>query len=324
MTAAWSAPAAFVAAVAASAAASAAWIAFARRRQLLDAPGARRLHDAPTPRGAGIGIALVMVPAFLAWSTPMMAAGIALFAFAGLLDDLRSPPAWAKLLLQLVAAGLMAAAFQPVWALAVLLVLAATYLVNACNFMDGSNGLLAGQGLVVAVGLALWPQEMPGLPLLAWCLAGACVGFLPFNVPTARGFLGDVGSHAIGAALAALVLAAVLGGAVPVPAALLMLTPVLLDTGLTLARRARAGKPVWRAHREHLYQYAVRSGHSHFRVAVAYAAWVILGVCLAFAGVKLRSTSVMWALTIVNGMLGVAAYVLLRRHWLRTRREGVA
>jgi hypothetical protein len=68
----------------------------------------------------------------------------------------------------------------------------------------------------------------------------------------------------------------------------------------------------------------VRSGHSHGHVALAYGGWVILGVCLALVGVKLRSTSVMWALTIVNGTLGVAAYVLLRRHWLRTRREGVA
>ena len=320
----WSAPAAFAAAVAGSAVASAAWIAFAQRRQWVDPPGARRLHVAPTPRGAGIGIALVMVPAFLAWSTPMMAAGVALFAVAGLLDDLRSPPAWAKLLVQLSAAGLMALALPPAWALSGVLVLAATYLVNACNFMDGSNGLLAGQGMVIALGLALWPQEMPGLHLPAWCLAGACLGFLPFNVPRARGFLGDVGSHAIGASLAALFLAAVLGGAMPVPAALLMLTPVLVDTALTLVRRAAARKPVWRAHREHLYQYAVRCGHSHSRVALAYAAWGILGVCLAFAGVKLRSTSVMWALTIVNGTLGAAAYILLRRHWLRTRREGVA
>jgi UDP-N-acetylmuramyl pentapeptide phosphotransferase/UDP-N-acetylglucosamine-1-phosphate transferase len=324
MTVGWSATTAFAAALAGSAAASAAWIAFARRRQWVDAPGARRLHAMPTPRGAGIGIALVMALAFLAWSTPWMAAGIAVFAFAGLLDDLRSPPAWTKLLMQLAAAGLLVAAFEPVWLLGVVLVLVVTYLVNACNFMDGSNGLLAGQGLVIALALALWPQAVPGLPVLAWCLAGACLGFLPFNVPKARGFLGDVGSHAIGASLAALLLAAVLGGALPVPAALLMLTPMLVDTLMTLGRRALAGKPVWRAHREHLYQYAVRRGHSHGRVALAYAAWVILGVCLALVGVKLRSTSVMWALSIVNAMVGVAAYVLLRRHWLRTRREGVA
>jgi UDP-N-acetylmuramyl pentapeptide phosphotransferase/UDP-N-acetylglucosamine-1-phosphate transferase len=119
-------------------------------------------------------------------------------------------------------------------------------------------------------------------------------------------------------------LVSVLWQAVPLPAALLMLTPLLLDTGLTLAGRARAGKTLWRAHREHLYQYAVRSGHSHVAVALAYAGWTLACVVMALAGVKLRSSLVMWSLIILNWSVGAAAYCLLRRHWLRTRRQGVA
>lgn len=308
----------------ASAAMTAAWIALARRRRLLDAPGARRLHVAPTPRGGGIGIALVACVAFAVWAHPLMAAGVGLFALAGLVDDLWSPPAALKLVLQLLAAALIAAFFQPLWPLALLLVLVIAFGVNAFNFMDGSNGLVAVQGLVIGAALALWPDQVEGLPTLAWCLAGACLGFLPFNLPVARVFLGDVGSHAIGASVMALVAFCVLWGSLPVPSALLVLTPVLLDTGLTLAGRALAGKAVWRAHREHLYQYAVRSGHSHLSVCVAYAAWTLACVLMAFVGVKLRSSSVMWTLTILNWTLGAAAYYWLRRHWLRTRRQGVA
>ena len=312
-------------AAACSAALTAGWTVLARRRRLLDAPGARRLHAQPTPRGGGNGIADVAELVYALRSGSMaMAAGVALFALVGLADDLWSPQAATKLMLQLIAAGLVASGAGlvdwPAWA-AVTLALA--YLVNAFNFMDGSNGLLALQGLVLAIAIAAWPGQHEGLALAGWALAGACLGFLPFNLPTARVFLGDVGSHAIGAAAGSLLLLSCLHGSVPVPAALLMLTPLLVDTGLTLARRAVAGKPVWRAHREHLYQYAVRSGHSHLQVAIGYAAWTAASVALALAALSLRSTSVMWAVLILNAMAGAAAYSGMRRHWLRTRRQGV-
>lgn len=309
----------------ASAALTAAWIVLARRRDLVDAPGARRLHSAPTPRGGGIGIAVVSVLVFALWSGSWaLAAGVALFAFVGLADDLWALHAAPKLGLQLLAAALVASgsglSYWPAWAVAAVTL---AYLVNAFNFMDGSNGLLALQGLVLAVAIAAWPGQYEGFALAGWALAGACLGFLPFNLPRARVFLGDVGSHAIGAAVGTLLLVSCVYGTLPVAAALLMLTPVLVDTVLTLARRALAGKPVWRAHREHLYQYAARSGHSHLAVALAYAGWTVASVGMALVALTLRSSSVMWALFIVNVLGGGAAYFGMRRVWLRTRRQGV-
>lgn len=310
----------------ASAALTAAWTAMARRRQLVDAPGARRLHAVPTPRGGGIGIAAVAVLMFALWSGSWtLTAGVAVFVLAGLADDLWSLHAASKFGLHLLAAGLAASGaglvHWPAWTVGVL---ALAYLVNAFNFMDGSNGLLALQGLVLAVAVAAWPGQYEGFALAGWVLAGACLGFLPFNLPKARVFLGDVGSHAIGAAVGCLLLLSCIHGSMPVAAALLMLTPLLLDTGLTLARRAVAGKPVWRAHREHLYQYAVRSGHSHAAVAWAYAGWTAACAAMASSALSLRSTFVMWALIMVNAVAGGAAYFLLRRHWLRARRQGEA
>jgi UDP-N-acetylmuramyl pentapeptide phosphotransferase/UDP-N-acetylglucosamine-1-phosphate transferase len=317
----------------ASALATAAWTAFARRRALLDLPGARRVHSAPTPRGGGIGIALLAVAGFC-WlgaagagvNLWLVASGVGLFSLLGLVDDLRPLPASAKLVVQLVAAailvaGLPTSAIAPALAWMILAV-GCAYTVNVFNFMDGSNGLVAMQGLVIGLALALWPGQIESLRLAALVLAGACAGFLPFNLPRARVFLGDVGSHAIGATVFALLLWAWIAGTLSLPQCLLLLTPVALDSGHTLLRRALAGRKVWRAHREHLYQYAVRSGHSHAAVCGAFAAWTAASAFLAASGVNIRSSLVMWVFLILNWVLGTAAYCGLRRHWLNARMRG--
>jgi UDP-N-acetylmuramyl pentapeptide phosphotransferase/UDP-N-acetylglucosamine-1-phosphate transferase len=317
----------------ASALLTAAWTIFARRRALLDLPGARRVHSTPTPRGGGIGIALLTVAAFC-WlgaegqggSLRLVASGLALFSLLGLFDDLRPLSATVKLLVQLLAAALLVAGLPPVAVIpavaGVVLVVGCAYTVNIFNFMDGSNGLVAMQGLVIGLALGLWPGQPESLRLAALVLAGACVGFLPFNLPRARVFLGDVGSHAIGATVVALLLWAWTAGTLGLPQCILLLTPVALDSGLTLLRRTLAGRKVWRAHREHLYQYAVRSGHSHLAVCLVYAAWTAASALLAASSVNIRSSLVMWAFLILNWVLGTAAYCGLRRRWLSARMRG--
>ena len=324
-------PAGFVIAALASALLTTAWITYAKRRQLLDLPGARRVHALPTPRGGGIGIALLVVAtlAWLASNAPgfsylgRVAAGIALFAGLGLFDDVRPQRAPLKLGIQLIAAGFLVSAISPpaasasiAWAVAVL---ACAYTVNIFNFMDGSNGLVATQGLVIALAMAAWPGQPDALRLAAIVLAGACAGFLPFNLPTARVFLGDVGSHAIGAAVFALLWLSWYLSVIGLAECLLFATPVLLDTGYTLLRRARAGRPVWRAHREHAYQFAVRRGNSHLSVCLAYGAWTAGSIGLAAIGLNFRSSLVMWALFILNWAAGTVLYCGMRRHWLTAR-----
>lgn len=329
-------PAGFLFAAAGSAVLTYAWIAFATRRQLMDLPGARRVHALPTPRGGGVGIAVLVVAAFAWLSTPgpgldplaRVSAGIALFAALGLLDDLRPLRALEKLAVQLIAAVLLVSAVPvPVpfewlaWTFGVLL---CAYTVNIFNFMDGSNGLVATQGLVIALALAFWPGQTESLRVAAIVLAGACAGFLPFNVPRARVFLGDVGSHAIGASVFALLLLSWQASVLGLAECLLFATPVLLDTGYTLLRRAVAGRAVWKAHREHAYQFAVRKGNSHARVCLFYAAWTVLSVGLAAAGLNFRSSLVIWALFILNWVAGTVLYCGMRRHWMGARmRRGI-
>jgi len=310
------------------------WTRHARARRIEDQPGQRRLHSIPTPRGGGIAIALVLLAA-LAWISMNLAgsadfaglaAGVGLFAALGLLDDLLPMPALAKFALQLLAAGAMILIVSQGWALGWLtlacLIVAGGYVVNVWNFMDGSNGLITVQALLIASALALWPEQSLALRLFAVALAGACLGFLPFNFPRAHVFLGDVGSHALGAAVFGLLLLSWHGGAISLAQALLMGTVLLLDSGYTLARRALAGRKVWRAHREHLYQYAVRRGNSHTRVCLSYGAATGFCILLAAIGEQIRLGWLTWVLFIVSWLLGTVAYGGLRRHWLQVRPTG--
>ena len=307
------------------------WIRYARFKQIEDQPGQRRLHESTTPRGGGIAIALVLLAA-VCWiagnvaggpELPGLAAGIGLFAMLGLLDDLLPMPAIGKFILQFFAATVLIAAVSQGWALgwvvALCLIVACCYVVNIWNFMDGSNGLITVQALLIALAMAFWPGQPVTLRLVALALAGACVGFLPFNLPRARVFLGDVGSHTLGAAVFGLLLLAWHSATINLVQSLLMGTVLLLDSGYTLARRVLAGRRIWRAHREHLYQYAVRRGHSHAKVCLYYAAATAFTILLAVVGNDFRSSSVMWASFMLCWVLGTLGYFGLRQRWLKPR-----
>lgn len=300
------------------------WRRFALRRGHLDLPGERRLHQQPTPRGGGIGIALVLLVAapWLGAGWPGFAAGLALCAGGGLLDDLRPLRPLAKLALQAAGALCLALAWPllpgllpPVLgiALATLLVLS---VVNIWNFMDGSNGLAASQAIVAALAMA-WLGPSSSAQLLAVLLAAACLGFLPLNFPRARLFLGDVGSHALGFGLAALALQAAPAAGEGAWLLWLPASAMLLDAGLTLLSRARRREVLWRAHREHLYQRAVAAGWSHAGVCGLYLAWSLLASALAFA-VAGRTSAWTLGLAFFTTLVGIMVHRRLSRRWPST------
>jgi UDP-N-acetylmuramyl pentapeptide phosphotransferase/UDP-N-acetylglucosamine-1-phosphate transferase len=274
-------------------------IVHARRRALLDMPGRRRMHRIPTARGGGIGIVLVACIALL-WalfdgSLPRgpagsLLAGLVLVAGIGWIDDHRPLSAGLRLMVHVVAAGLFVANLPagegppptiPVSAalfgLKVMLLVTA---VNFWNFMDGIDGLVASQTAWVAactaVLFALAGQS-------AWALfpalvAGACLGFLPFNFPRARVFLGDVGSGGAGFLCGAMLL---VGDAIDAASPWVLAaipSALLLDAGWTLATRILRGRRWYTAHREHLYQWQVRSGRTHASTTSRYLGWNLLFV----------------------------------------------
>lgn len=288
--------AAIAAAAALSAALCAAAIAYARRRGLIDQPGRRRSHGVPTPRGGGIGIvvavlALGLVPAAAGGAAiaAALATAVAVVAAVGWWDDHRPLSARLRLAVHLGAAAGVAIAVLgvpgDVRSVAVLALagLAIAWSVNLHNFIDGINGLLGLQALAISAILggiaALAGQD----GLAAWCaiLAAACVGFLPFNLPRARIFLGDVGSGAIGLLLGAFALLAWRREVLDAGALLMLLSACGVDATATLLSRMARGRRWWRPHREHLYQWLVRGGTSHARVALLYLAWTAVVVPLA-------------------------------------------
>ncbi|MFC3128551.1 MraY family glycosyltransferase [Coralloluteibacterium stylophorae] len=303
------------------------WLArgFALRRRMVDEPGRRRSHAQATPRGGGVGFVLVAIAA--AASLPLtgwgpaplwlaFALGSAAVAVAGGLDDVGGlRPRWRFAVHLASAAGyclvlLGMPGSGGEWALLGLAVLYLAGLVNAWNFIDGIDGIAASQGLVVAVALACLSAGT-GAGLLAWTLAGGLLGFLPFNMPRARIFMGDVGSGTLGFALGALALQAAASGAMHWLGMLVLVSACGIDTALTLVKRILQGKAWWSAHREHLYQWLVRRGSSHFRATASYFLWTAT-VCALFAYLALVEPGLQAPVAIFVLALAASAWFLLR------------
>ncbi len=299
---------------------------YALKGNLMDQPGERRSHSVPTPRGGGIAIVAVVVVAGLVvglqspddrWLLWSFVPGLLIVAGIGWWDDHRPLSPWLRLGVQGVAAVLLA---MGVWSATdtldygVLAFLAAMILVNVWNFMDGINGLAASQALLAALAYAALMPAGGALPWVAWALFAACAGFLPFNFPRARIFMGDVGSGALGYTLAMLAttsFVAAPSGAMPL--ILLPLCAFLVDAGFTLAWRMLRGERWWTPHVSHLYQWAARRV-GHPAVTVIYFVFGSVTLLLSFT---LPSTTFVTTAAVVAGTYGVGGvlWVLLRRGW---------
>lgn len=269
------------------------WLArrYALKQALIDEPGERRSHSVATPRGGGIAIVISLLVAALALGirqppiAPLMLAfgtGLLLVAGIGWFDDHRPLSPWVRLAVHIVAAGVFAFAVGDVFQsvrLGACAFVATLVLTNVWNFMDGINGIAAGQALVAALGLAWMAGGSWGL--LALALAAACAGFLPFNFPRARIFMGDVGSGAIGYALGALTVVAAARLQERAALALLPASVFLVDAGLTLLRRLLRGERWWTPHTQHAYQAWARAA-GHGPVTLAYAGVLLLVILLAW------------------------------------------
>jgi UDP-N-acetylmuramyl pentapeptide phosphotransferase/UDP-N-acetylglucosamine-1-phosphate transferase len=296
------------------------WLArrYALRAALLDHPGERRSHAVATPRGGGIAIVVAVATMFVALCLgdgdaravlAPVALGWLLVAGIGWLDDHRPLSPAPRLGVHAVAAALLAwglhagGAGPGVAAAGFVLALA---LVNVWNFMDGIDGLAASQALVAAVAYALFAGAGPVL-WLGVVLAAACAGFLPFNLPRARIFLGDVGSGALGYLLA--VLAALCLPATGWAGASLLALPLLafgVDASLTLARRILRGERWWEPHVQHAYQSQARR-RGHGPVTAGYLGFA-LGASALMLAAKDASPAAMMCATAIAAALACGAW----------------
>ena len=251
-----------------------------RRLQMWDKPNERSSHQKPTLRGGGLAVILVIVLAIAGWVPPANAilaytwlAALAVLGWINFLDDRGHVRKRYRLAAQIFSAIIVLAALGYPPLLILLVGFLLTAFTNFVNFLDGINGLAAGQLLLIIAGTALLYgqhtefRESSKL-LLMLVFAGALAGFLPFNFPQAVMFLGDVGSVLLGFSCGVLVIW--LGQSDP--QLFHVLVPLgayfFLDGGITLLRRVLAGENWLMSHREHYYQRLIRMGWSHQRTSV--------------------------------------------------------
>lgn len=281
---------------------SATWLLrrYALNRSLMDVPNARSSHSVPTPRGGGVAIVVSFLFVLLALvdvgygeaSVTVAYVGTGLLvAFIGFADDHGHIAARWRLLGHFLGAGWgvfwlkgMGGLATPWGELqlgllgAVLATVYVVWMLNLYNFMDGIDGLASVQAISVCLGAsALYGltnhAELLYAPLL---LASAVAGFLLWNFPPAKIFMGDAGSGFLGCTLALLSLVG--GWADPrfLFCWLILMGVFVVDATWTLMHRLLRGERIYEAHRSHAYQYASRRFGSHKKVTAAVAA---LNVC---------------------------------------------
>jgi UDP-GlcNAc:undecaprenyl-phosphate GlcNAc-1-phosphate transferase len=286
--------------------------------RVMDTPEARKVHDRPTPKGGGVGVVVAFLVGILLLYRFAAFARLANEYFVGViaaaftiavvafLDDLFDWPFTAKLGVQALAAlvavgsGIYLHDYRVPyvgvvyvgWVGVPVTIAWLLYTTNAVNFIDGLNGLASGVTAISCAFLAYFSASYEGWFCYAasGLLGAGLLGFLPFNFPRARIFLGDVGSQFCGFMIAVLgVVASRFDGAelsfLLVP---MLLSGVLFDVGFTLVRRALAGERVTRPHRGHLYQVAQRSGVPAVAVTLIHWGFAVFGglCCLEFLSVS--------------------------------------
>lgn len=265
---------------------------YAIKHHLLDWPNQRSSHLIPTPRGGGLGIVVPFLIALVYFYVvgsieyrTLMAffVGGALVAGIGYRDDHKSLSARTRLLGHFAAAIWATAWIGGIprlhlgfltwewgWIGNIVSVVSIVWLLNLYNFMDGIDGIAGSEGVFIAGagGLFLFVLGAEGLAWLAWTLAIACVGFLFWNWPPAKIFMGDVGSGFLGYTLGVLVVSSAKETDTAPWIWLVLLGVFITDTTVTLIRRLYRGEKWSEAHHSHAYQHATNLLGNHLRVTL--------------------------------------------------------
>lgn len=293
-------------------------------RIALDHPNQRSLHATPIPRTGGLGVVagvatgwaiLGMLGGILpiaAWASAALLAGL---SFA---DDRYGLPTGMRFLFHIAAAIWVVATLETGWDLWLwpLTVIAIVWMTNLYNFMDGSDGLAGGMAFFGfgCYALAAVIQQDTDLALASMVIAAASAGFLLFNFPPARVFMGDTGSIPLGFLAAGLGLIGAADNVWPIWFPALVFLPFIVDATVTLLRRGVRGERVWLAHNEHYYQRLIRMGWSHRRTALAEYALIAGSSGIALITLHITALESLW-LVILWCMLMMALMWRVDSRW---------
>jgi len=312
-----------------------------RGRGQVDRPDDRRNHRGAVPRGGGLTIAAGLIAGLIIAavgldldSDPWWAAAIMIAALTalGALDDRRDLGVIPRIAAQAaIAAGVLlvwdgvgviplGADWSVSWPvlLSIAALVAFLWVINLHNFMDGSDGLAAQQAICSGLAYSvIFSQAGPSLEMLvAGLLACTAAGFLIWNRPPARIFLGDSGSLLIGGVVAWLALRALQTQAASLALCVLISSVFVVDATATLVARLSRGERWYTPHRLHAFQRLIDSGWTHAQVLRAYAAMNVM-VVLPACALALTYSSIDLALS-----LAVIVALLIAWLWIQSGKNG--
>lgn len=295
-------------------------------KKVQDIPNERSLHSAPKPRTGGVGLIVgVLIGWTLVYSatTWWLVLPLMLLFVVSLLDDLHSLPVKQRLLAHLVAGGVLVAGsgvFAQYGAIAALVVVLLTvWMTNLYNFMDGSDGLAGGMAMMgfAFYGTAALFANDHAFAMLNYSISAAALGFLYFNFPPAKIFMGDAGSIPLGFLAAALGLWGWQQGYWAVWFPLLVFSPFIVDASVTLLKRSIRGVKITEAHREHYYQRTIQMGWSHRSVALMEYAVMF---CVGVSALGVLQYGYSWLAFCAWGGIYGALMLTIDLNWKRSKR----
>lgn len=318
-----------------------------RHLNVLDIPNERSSHTKATPRGGGVAIVLAFLfgislihligdksPIYSSYFLGFLTASFVIAAIS-LYDDIKHCSFRIKLGGQLLAisiamlSGIVIDAANLPWVgeiqwgwwaypITLIWILGLT---NAYNFIDGLDGIAAGTAVIAAIFLSLisFLQGSHFIYLAALTLGAAAFGFLIYNLPPARIFMGDIGSTFLGLVFAVM---AVIAARYDHSHTSLFVVPLLLfhfifDTTFTFLRRLLAGEHIFLAHRTHLYQLLHRLGYSHSKVTIIYSTLAVIQGVAALGMIELKGEVRMFTFVPFFIVYSSAAFWLIQKAKIR-------
>jgi Fuc2NAc and GlcNAc transferase len=264
------------------------WSHLARKWLWLDQPNHRSSHVTPTPTSGGIGFVITFTVftwvlfrwQILSFNELLLFGAALLLALTGFIDDLKSLSIRKRLLAQFAACCfvvsfsgapeiVISGGLQIGGLVAKILILfGLLWLINLYNFMDGIDGLAVAEAIFFSLAIALLTlvEGITPVSIIALGLAISLCGFLYFNLPPAKIFMGDLGSNYLGLVLGILGLLGILSGTINVWTILVLLGVFIVDATTTLITRMAAGLVWYHGHNSHAYQCAARRLRSHGKV----------------------------------------------------------
>ena len=278
------------------------------RHGVMDLPNARSSHAVPVPRGGGVGIVVVFlsaviwilrshgIPHGLGWA--LVGGGLAI-GIVGFLDDRFKLAQWPRLMIHCLAAAwalwclnathpLQFSGGTPgFWVGRAVALVGLVWLTNLFNFMDGIDGLAAVEAVCVSAfgALLVANNGLLAEAQVSWLLAAASLGFLVWNWPPAKIFMGDAGSGFLGFSLGVLGVFSSKANPKLIWPWLILLAAFFVDATVTLLRRIVSRARWYESHCDHAYQHAAQAWGSHAKVTLTFAAintiWLLPLACAA-------------------------------------------